>query len=454
LVSESSAAPPRRLLAALATASVLIPLNSTMIAVALPAIGETLDAGPGDLTLWLVTSYLLVNIVLTSPSGKLGDMLGRRRVFNIGLSLFALGVLLAILVPHLVAMAFSRVLMASGGAMLLPNAMALLRDVIPEIRRARAFGYFNGLLSASAAVGPLIGGVLTDFFGWKAIFLVNLPILLLCWLLVLGDTGHHRLPGERKRARFDFGGMLLLTFALTVLVLGLRGGGWWPLAGVLLGALGLFAFTRWERRVEAPLIDLELFRYRAFVIGGSITGLHNLGMYALLFQLPFLLEFWYTLDPAAIGQVLLALTAGMVVFSFVGGRVAERIGQRETIIAGVTVGLLGMLLLLFTTGSGSLAWMLLGLLGVGAAIGIVSGPMQSTGLSAVPRERSGVASGVHSTMRYLGGIAGITVISVLLAGDRTADALTLNLVCIGIYAAAYGVALLLAFGLPRSSSIY
>ena len=140
--------PPLRFIAAIVLGAALIPLNSTMIAVALPAIGETFSVSPGDLTLWLVTSYLLVNIILQSPAGKLGDMVGRRRAFGIGLSLFAVGVLIATFAPFLAAVAASRILMAAGGAMLLPNAMALLRTVIPEERRPRAFGYFGAMLGA------------------------------------------------------------------------------------------------------------------------------------------------------------------------------------------------------------------------------------------------------------------------------------------------------------------
>jgi len=433
----------------------LTPLNSTMIAVALPAIGETFRVSPSDLTLWLVSSYLLVNIILQSPAGKLGDMLGRRRAFAIGQSLFAIGALIASFAPNLAVLVVSRVLMAAGGAMIIPNAMALLRDVIMEEKRARAFGYFGALLSASAAIGPLVGGLLTLYFGWQAIFLINLPILLISWVLVKSDTAYALArPGDRNsHPGFDFTGMGLLAVSLSVLVIGLKADDYWPLVAILVGAVGLYVFTLWERRTPHPLIDLELFKRVPFVVGGSVVGLQNLGMYALLFQLPFLLKTGYNLGPGEIGQILLTMTLFMVLFSPVGGRMSELVGVRSTVISGLVVSIVGMLVLLATTSSTSLLEMSVSLALVGAGIGIVSGPAQAAALSVVSAGQSGVAAGVLSTMRYLGGIAGIAVISVILTETDSDGMLRQNLLCFGIYLGVYVFALLLAFTLPRRNRI-
>jgi len=442
--------PPRRFIAAIVLGAALIPLNSTMIAVALPAIGETFSVSPGDLTLWLVTSYLLVNIILQSPAGKLGDMVGRRRAFGIGLSLFAVGVLIATFAPFLAAVVASRILMAAGGAMLLPNAMALLRTVIAEERRSRAFGYFGAMLGASAATGPLVGGFLTEYYGWEAIFLVNLPILLLSWVLVQSDSSYEResMENHGSRARFDFTGMGLLAISLGIIVTGMKSDGLWPLAAIAFGGLGLYGFTHWERRTLDPLIDLQLFRRIPFVIGGSVIGLQNLGMYALLFQLPFLLIGWYQLDPVAIGQILLTMTIFMVLFSSIGGRMAEWLGARTTVLSGLFISLIGMIMLLATTGSATLWWMSISLAWVGGGIGMVMGPAQAAALSAISPEQSGVASGVLSTMRYLGGVAGITIISTVLTDADPAAMLEQNKLCFGIYVGVYLFALLLALMLP------
>ena len=449
--SEPFKAPAKRFIVALALGAALTPLNSTMIAVALPSMGESFQVSSSDLTLWLVSSYLLVNIILQSPAGKLGDIVGRRRAFMIGLSLFAIGALIATLAPYLPVVATSRVLMAAGGAMLVPNAMALLRNVIPEHRRSSAFGYFGALLSASAAVGPMLGGMLTEYFGWKAIFLVNLPLLLISWVLVKSDTSYVRPAADidAARPRFDFIGMGLLCLSLCILVIGLKSDDFWPAIAVLLGSLGLVVFTRWEKVTRHPLVDVQLFRRRPFVIGGVIVGLQNLGMYALLFQLPFLLKAWYLLDPAKTGQILLIMMIFMVFLAPVGGRMGEHFGVRNTIFSGLCVSIAGLIMLLYTTGSPALLWMPVSLALVGSGIGMVTGPAQSAALSAVPAEQSGVAAGILSTMRYLGGIAGITIISTILLSTDPAGILQQNKICFGIYIGVYVFALLLALAIPR-----
>lgn len=449
--SEPFKTPAKRFIVALALGATLTPLNSTMIAVALPSMGEDFQVSSSDLTLWLVSSYLLVNIILQSPAGKLGDIVGRRRAFMIGLSLFAIGALIATLAPYLPVVATSRVLMAAGGAMLVPNAMALLRNVIPEHRRSSAFGYFGALLSASAAVGPMLGGMLTEYFGWKAIFLVNLPLLLISWVLVKSDTTYVRpaADSDAARPRFDFIGMGLLCLSLCILVIGLKSDDFWPAIAVLLGTLGLVVFTRWEKFTRHPLVDVQLFRRRPFVIGGVIVGLQNLGMYALLFQLPFLLKTRYLLEPASIGQLLLIMMIFMVFLAPAGGRMGEHFGVRNTILSGLCVSIAGLIMLLYTTGSHALLWMPVSLALVGSGIGMVTGPAQSAALSAVPAEQSGVAAGILSTMRYLGGIAGITIISTILISTDPAGILQQNKICFGIYIGVYVFALLLALAIPR-----
>jgi len=440
---------------AIVLGATLIPLNSTMIAVALPAIGETFQANHGDLTLWLVTSYLLVNIILQSPAGKLGDMLGRRRAFGIGVGIFAVGVLMAIFIPLLSAVAISRMMMATGGALIIPNAMALLRIIVAEERRSRVFGYFSAMMGASAAIGPLVGGFLIDLFGWKSIFLVNLPILLVSWVLVRAKMSSEFDPeqSQSEKSHFDFAGIGLLAFSLGILVIGMKFDGYWPFASILFCGLGLYYFTRWERKTADPLIDLRLFRNVPFVVGGSIVGLHNLGMYALLFQLPFWLKESYHLEPLAIGQVLLSMTLFMVIFSFLGGRIAERIGSRATILCGVIAGLIGMIILFLTAGSVSLSWMFFALAWVGGGIGIVSGPTQSEAMSVIPPSQSGVAAGVLSTMRYLGGVIGITIISTILSSTNSTQMLMQNKLCFGIYVGAYFLALLLALKLSKQAEV-
>ena len=439
---------PRRLLGAVAVGAALVPLNSTMVAVALPEIGESLRAEAGDLTLWLVTSYLLVNIILQSPAGKLGDMLGRRRSFVMGQGLFATGTLVAVGLPILPALGASRMLMAAGGAMVVPTAMALLRTSIPEARRARAFGYFGALMGASAAVGPVLGGLLTHHLGWKSIFYANWPLLLLSAVLLGRRRSDEGEPRGRDGTGIDVWGTLLLAAGLGGIVIGARTESQ-SATGIVLGGVGsLIGFLWWQRRAQAPLLPPRLFRSRPFMAGGAIIGMMNLGMYALLFQLPFFFEEIFDLTAEEVGPLLLPMTLAMVFFSPIGGRVVERLGTRVTVSSGVLLGGLGLLSILFGSRALWLPPIVVGLGLVGSAVGMVTGPAQATALSSIPSSQSGVGAGVMSTMRYLGGIAGISIVSVQLASIEPSEILPRNLTCLKAYLVAYGAAFVLAQILP------
>lgn len=438
----------RRFVAALALSAALTPLNSTMVAVALPAIGEAIGASPGTLTAWLVTSYLIVNIVVQSPAGKLGDLIGRTRTLVLGQLVFALGAALALFLPNLAGLTASRIVMAVGGAFVVPTAMAVLRSSIAAERRARAFGYLGALLAGSAALGPIVGGVLTRHLGWIWIFAVNLPLLALALGLMLSQRRSNTVSEKREPMAVDGPGLILLALGLGLSVAGFKQTGMARPALVALGVSLTAAFVLWERRASAPLIDLGLFRRRPFVVGSGVVALQNLGMYALIFHMPFFLKRVMKLDSQQVGQTLLAMMAMMVLCSPLGGRASERLGTRTTVLVGLAASLVGIGVLLEGLPAHSLLWIAVGLGFVGCGLGFVMGPAQSAALSAVPKEQSGVAAGVMSTMRYLGGVIGVTLISVILSGHSAEALLAESRVCLAIYAGGFGLATVLAFALP------
>ncbi|WP_155798056.1 MFS transporter, partial [Sorangium cellulosum] len=177
-MAEASSRVPVRLLAAIALSASLAPLNSTMVAVALPEMARDLQEGSGELRQGLVTSYLLTNIVLQSPGGKLGDRLSHRRALALGQLVFALGAALAYMWPVLPVLTASRVVMAAGAAILAPSATAMLRTELPPEVRGRAFGAFGAMMGIAAGMGPKVGALLVGHFGWTSIFLANVPVLL------------------------------------------------------------------------------------------------------------------------------------------------------------------------------------------------------------------------------------------------------------------------------------
>jgi MFS family permease len=393
-------------------AAALMPLNSTMIAVAVPSIARTVDHDPADVTQALVATYLIAAIALQGPGGKLGDRLGHWRVCAFGQAVVGVGAVVGLLAPNLPVLAGSRILMATGGALAVPATVALLRLELPPERRGRAFGMFGAIMASAAALGPIVGGVLVDAFGWEAVFVANLPVLLVSAFLVATARRGGR-AGARPAAAFDWPGSLLLTGALALLVLAAQraDGIAVVLAGV--GLVLLTGFVAQERRAADPVIAFAIFRTGAFTAGTLLICLQNLVMYALLFELPLVLETLFELGARETGQLLIFLMVAMVLMSLVAGRLTERVGPRALAVTGSLVCLSGMVILLVgdLDAAGEVR-LPLALLGIG--LGLCGPAAQTASLSAIAPQQSGMAAGVSSTMRYLGGVTGIALLGRLL----------------------------------------
>ena len=399
-----------RELTALALSIALVPLNSTMLAVALPSIGDDIGVPAAMLTQWLVTGYLLVAIMLQSPAGKLADSIGHRRALMLGQVIFAAGAILGYLAPGLSGLVIARGLLAAGGAVMVPSAMATLRTRLPAARRGQAFGAFGAVMGLAAAIGPVIGGELAAHFGWRALFSVNAPPIVLAALLGLGHRGRAE---QRKAFRADLVGSILLAGGLAVLVIASRAKSN-ALALAAGGVVALALFVVWERRVADPVVDLGLFARPVFSASTAIIALQNLAMYALLMALPIVLTRAFHVGSAEVGRTLVAMTLAMVIASLAGGRIADRAGARLTAAIGASVAVVGMIAAATVPLSSSRDLVLpLSLLGLG--LGLTTPSAQASGLDAVPPERSGMAAGVSSTMRYLGGVVGVAIVSALLA---------------------------------------
>lgn len=409
-----------RLLVAIVLASALAPLNSTMLAVAIPSIAKTFGHVDALVTHALVTSYLVASITLQSPGGKLGDVIGHRRALSLGRWIFLGGALLAVVAPSLGVMVAARIATAAGGAVVVPAATALLRTELPEARRGRAFGTFGASMALAAMLGPLLGGALEARFGFRALFLVNVPVLLASAALTYqpGATVRES-TAERKPVSIDFLGLLLLALSLGGIVVGARMKGALRLELMVAGAVLLVAFALHERRAKNAVVDLGLFALGPFSAGAAVIALHNLGMYALLFFIPSLFAQLFHSASNETGRILVAMTAAMVVASPVAGRLSDRIGARLVMIAGCVAALGGMVLLRLTT-IASPASVIAPLVLMGAGMGLASAPSQAAAMSIAPKEKSGVAAGMLSTLRYLGGVAGIIVLALVAHPDGDA----------------------------------
>jgi EmrB/QacA subfamily drug resistance transporter len=400
--------------AAVALSAMLAPLNSTMIAVALPHL--TIDLGTDAFaSAWLVTTYLIIMAALQPVAGTLGDRFGRRSLMLGGVAAFGLASLGAACATSLPALIALRALQAVAGALAFPNGVALLRERIPVERRAGRSGMVGAAVAGAAAVGPALGGLLVGLAGWRAIFVANLvlviPALLLGWHAIPVDSA------QRTRRPFDLAGALLLALLLVGVVALLMPGqyGWRTIwvgsAGLM---LGLVLFIWYEARQPDPALQPRLFRHPAFAAANAAVGLSNLAMYVILLVLPVYLGQRAGWNSAQIGLALALLSAGSVGLAPIGGRLADRFGRRWPTVGGMALLALGLLPL--ALGGASFAGLLLGGRALaGAGLGLTAAGLQISAVEAAARGESGMAAGVFSTSRYLGSIVGSSLLGRMLA---------------------------------------
>lgn len=437
---------------ALLLAAAQAPLGSTMIAVALPSISQDLSETLPTVTTFLVSTYLVVNVVTQSPGGKLGDLFGHVRTVGLGLSLIAAGCIAALLSSRLPLMVASRAVMAVGGALCVPGAIALLRIHVARDRQGRVFGLVGATMGLAAAVGPPVGGELVSRFGWRGIFFAPLPVLALSGLLLAvsgvprTSRGPTMTPGEFVRG-FDWPGSLLFAAGLVPLVVAPRAAGgarWAALAGslVLLGA-----FVVRELRAAHPVLDPRLFRNRGFAAGSAVIGIQNFAMYGLLFQLPQFFEKVRGAPPKSVGHVLFYMMIAMFSMSFVGGRLTDRFGSRNAALLGSGVVLAGMLWMQrlgsFVTPRDAIPALVL----LGLGLGLAGAPTQSAAVSTIPLTQAGMAGGASATMRHFGGVLSILVLSIIM-GDGAS--LARHEMAAGVFGAASALAMLVSAALPRA----
>ena len=400
-----------------ALGTMLAPLNSTMIVVALPRI---LDDFERSLTWgsWIVISYLVAMAAIQPLGGSLGDRYGRQRLFLLGLSVFAISTIVAALAWRIEVLIVARTFQAIAGAAAIPNGTALVRGLIPSARQGRAFGTIGAGIAVAAALGPPLGGVLTDSLGWRWIFAANLVIIAPAILLGL------RLPagGGSRSGRFDVTGSALLTTCLVSLALSLT---IWRLENVPLMMAPLFAavalvcggaLLRQSKRVERPVLNLGLFRRKAFLPATLTILLGNLTMYTVLLSLPVFLTTQQDWSSSRVGLLLAAMSAQMVVFSPVGGWLSDRFGRRLPAVAGTLLMAAGVLPLILIDPDWSWTVYLVALTVTGVGIGLSAAPIQTSAIESASSAETGQAAGLFSTMRYLGSISGAGIMAAILTG--------------------------------------
>jgi MFS family permease len=420
-------------------ASAQAPLGSTLIAVALPSIDAAIDGDLVFITGLLVTGYLAVNVICQGPAGKISDLFGHSRVLWTGISLYVIGAFLGLLAPGIGLLFLSRCTMAVAGALVVPATLALLRLHVPPARRGRVFGVFGATMGIAAAGGPALGGEIVEVFGWRAVFLANLPFLAVSAVLLyrwpLPSCGNHS-HGARKElaTTIDFVGVGLLAIALGSLILAGKLSGSYSVLALTLAAIVGAAFVAWEARFAVPVFDPRLFKSPTFSAATTMITLQNFAMYGLLFQLPQYFAVFRQTSPREIGYMLFVMMVGMVIAAPVGGQLTDRFGARRASLAGAVFLVVGLVQLWRLASFQTVGDIFLALLMFGLGMGLSNAPAQTSAMNAADSGQAGMAAGVSSTMRYLGAIVSILVMGWVL-GDDTVVSVARHLTMIHLFTA-------------------
>ena len=398
----------------MALGGVLAPLNSTMIAVALPELREDFGIGYSELG-WIISAYLIAMAVAQPIGGRLSDQLGRSRVFRAGLLAFLAFSLAATFAPTFPVLVLLRTGQAIAGAVLIPNGMAMLRESVPVQELGRTNGLNSAMIGASAAVGPLVGAGLLALGPWRLLFLVNVPVVALA-LLLLARINYQDTPTQ-ERASVDWWGAALFTgllVAVTFVLGSIRGG-----AGVTMtvGAsvasfilAGLFVFRQVTTKV--PITEWRLFRMRTFSAATSHVLLTNLVMYTTLLTIPFFIREVQEKGSGSAGLLIGAMSILMAVMAPISGRLSDAVGRRWPAFIGSWLVLAGSLLMVFGLDTDvSFAYMAIALAVLGCGVGMIFGPATTAAIESVPRALAGSAAGANNMMRYLGSIVGAGVLA-------------------------------------------
>ena len=407
--------PHRLLLPAIAIGTTLAPLNSTMIAVALPDIQQAFGVSVTS-TAWLVMLYLVTMAVGQPIGGRLGDLHGRRRIYLLGLAWFAIASIGCVVAPNLLWLIVFRTQQALAGALTFPNGTAMIRDAIPVERRGMAFGIVGLAAASAAASGPPIGGALVQSFGWPATFWANLPLIAIA--LPLGWASlPRRTPARGDWHRFDLPGTMLFATSLGTLILiptllDLAR----PLLATVSGIISLvtgWVFVRQELGIRAPVVDVRLFARPHFAAACASICLSNLVMYSTLLAIPLFLEGVRDRSTQDTGIVLAALSACSAFLGPAGGRWSDRRGRWLPAVTGALLLFAGTVLLAIGPGISGLGVVVVALATMGLGLGIAGAPVQTAAIESVPEDRTGSAAGIFSTARYLGSVVGSTVLAMV-----------------------------------------
>jgi len=393
-------------------ASFIFPFMASTVNIALPTIGAELSLDAVTLG-WIATAYLLSSATLLVPFGRIADIYGRKKIFTSGIVIFTLSSLFSGMANSATMLITCRVFQGIGGAMLAGTAIALLTTVFPANERGKVLGIYAAAVYLGLSLGPVLGGILTERLGWRSIFFLgaflgSAVLSIVLWKLKGEWTG-------AKGEKFDFAGSAIYSLGLVALVYGFtllpaRLG-----VGLIIGgAIGLFAFTRWEMRTKSPVLDINLFKKsKTFTLSNLAALIHYSATFAITFLMSLYLQYVKGFTPGSAGLILVAMPAMLAIFSPLSGRLSDRIEPRLLVSAGMALTTIGLVLFIFLNEETSLKLIIGNLILIGFGSALFVSPNTNAVMSSTPNTAYGIASATLATSRQVGMVLSMGIVMLM-----------------------------------------
>jgi len=400
------------LIATLAT--FLTPFMGTSLIIALPSIGNELAVN-AILLSWITTAYFLTSAMFAVPFGRIADIYGMKRIFTYGIIILTISTFLAAISPSAEFLVVTRAFQGVASAMIFVTALAIITSVYPPQERGKAIGINIMAGYTGLVLGPVLGGFLTQYLGWRSIFYFIVPlcilVLVLVWWKMTGEWA------ESRDEKLDHWGTILYIIMLSLVLIGFSTiTGTFGIVMVILGIVGFIGFVIWELRVEHPVLEVKLFfENRRFAYSNLATLITYIATFVVSFLLSLYLQYIKGLDPEVTGLFVVVQTFFMVVISPFAGKLSDKFDPGRLASLGMAIISMGLLIMAFLTEKTSLYVIIAGLAVIGIGIGIFSAPNTHAIMGSVERKYFGVASATLSTMRLLGQTFGMGLILIVFA---------------------------------------
>ena len=402
----------------IATGTFFSVVDHGSVLIALPGIESHFDATLESVQ-WVVVAYALVISVLLLPMGRLGDVIGRRRVYIIGTAIFVVGSLGATLSPTLGVLIVMRVLQGIGAGMVQGCGMGMMIAAFPDSERGKALGTHLSIVGLGAIAGPAIGGFLVAWLGWQSVFFINVPagclVLILSWFVLERGTTAGQY-GRGQNTSFDWTGAAVsgVFLLILLLVVGNGNGLGWQSAPVIVGAVAVVVllafFVWWELRVPSPMLELRLFANRIFGMGAAAAWLSFFGSSAARFMMPFYLQRVLGYSPEQVGLMMIPAAVCMVILGPLSGRLSDRFGWQALTVGGSALTAAGAFVLAFGIQERSPVWFVIGTMMMqSSGTGLFNSPNNSSIISVVDRSRYGVVSALTQLIRNSANVVSVAV---------------------------------------------